>query len=86
MLKQLSKLSIPVVFAAAAGGASAADPVPDPRLRAKPPAAGSAVGSGSLPRLPDDLEDNRNVRGEPEFGNRDRDDRSGGYRWSRTRR
>jgi hypothetical protein len=86
MIKHLSKLSISMLFAATAAGASAADPTPDPRLGSKPPEAGSAVGSSSLPRLRDPREANRNVRGEPEFGNRRNENRSGGYRWNRSRR
>lgn len=83
MIRELSKLSIPLLFAAAAGGASAADPAPDPRLGAKPPKPGSAASSSSLPRTDPDY--NRNIRGEPKFGNQGDDDGRGGYRWGRTR-
>lgn len=86
MINQLSRLSIAVLFTAAAGTAGAADPAPDPRLSAKPPKPGAAASSSSLPRLRDNPDYNRNVRGEPEFGKRREDDGRGGYRWGRTRR
>ena len=86
MFKHLSKLSLFMLLSATTGGASAADSTPDPRLGSKPPEAGSAVGSSSLPRLRDPRVDNRNVRGEPEFGNRRDENRGGGYRWNRSRR
>lgn len=85
MINQLSKLSVAMVFAASANTAGAADPAPDPRLGAKPPRPGSAASSSSLPRLRDDPDYNRNVRGEPAFGKRREDNGRGGYRWGRTR-
>lgn len=77
-------LSMSLVLAAAAGTTDAADPAPDPRLSGKPPEAGAATSP--VPRGPrDDYGRDRNIRGEPEFGNRRESRGEGGYRWGRVR-